>query len=342
MDRLKQIREDLEKSNDLPVFTVREFLSWFGAQRRGFFIVQKIRKELSTHMLETEPDFESEYIDATITFKIAQSSVMNSIGATETKVSSSTSTSGSITAPYSEPTYRLSRLAATNREVISVAPDSDLTEAITKMITHDYSQLPVMQGTRSIKGYISWKTIGLRSTTSHSGKQVRHFMETNAPIVRKDQSLFKTIPMLIENDFVFVINEKQEISGVITSIDFALQFLQMSEPFLLIGEIENYIRKHLNVLTPEELQAAKDGTDSERAITNVSDLTFGEYVRLLQNPTIWEKLSLRADRKLVCDYLEEVRKIRNIVMHFDPDGIEAQDLEKLKQITRLFQTLNSI
>lgn len=292
-------------------------------------------------MLETEPDFESEYIDGTIRFKIVQISAMNSVGASLTEVTK-TKMSEAGNEAYSEPTYRLSRLAAANKQVISVTPDSDLSEATTKMIIHDFSQLPVMHGTRSIKGFISWKTIGLRRDTAPPDAKVRHFMEANAPTVRKDQSLFKTIPMLIENDFIFVIDEKQEISGVITSIDFALQFQQMSEPFLLIGEIENYLRKHLNVLTTEEVQAAKDVSDDEREITNASDLTFGEYVRLLQKPDIWAKLNIKADRKLVCDYMEEVRKIRNDVMHFDPDGIENHELEKLHQVARLFQTLNSI
>ena len=45
-------------------------------------------------------------------------------------------------------------------KLLSVKRDTALKEAITLMILHDYSQLPVLQSNRDVKGYIDWKSIG--------------------------------------------------------------------------------------------------------------------------------------------------------------------------------------
>ena len=75
-----------------------------------------------------------------------------------------------------------------------------------------------------------------------------------------------------------------KIVGIITTSDLSLQFQQLSEPFLLLGEIENHIRRIIDGrFTKEQLEAAKDGTDSERAVKSASDLTFGEYKRPLES-----------------------------------------------------------
>ena len=71
-------------------------------------------------------------------------------------------------------------------------------------------------------------------------------------------------------------------------------------------------------------------------------MNFGEYIRLLQNQDNWQKTKLKLDRVLFCQYLEEVREIRNDVMHFDPDGVDEANLEKLRRLASMFQRLGYI
>jgi hypothetical protein len=82
--------------------------------------------------------------------------------------------------------------------------------------------------------------------------------------------------------------------------------------------------------TSPELASAKDPGAAEREIKVVDDLTFGEYIRLLQNPDRWTKLQVAVDRVLFCGDLDAIRGIRNDVTHFDPDGITDDELEKLR------------
>lgn len=78
-----------------------------------------------------------------------------------------------------------------------------------------------------------------------------------------------------------------------------------------------------------------------RVIEKVADLTFGEYLRLCQNPETWKKLFLAIERKIFCDFLEKIREIRNNIMHFDHDGLELENIETLRNFVRLLQTLRT-
>jgi hypothetical protein len=71
----------------------------------------------------------------------------------------------------------------------------------------------------------------------------------------------------------------------------------------------------------------------------VADLTFGQYVRLFQHPQLWSKLNLRIDCGALTGLLEEVRLIRNDVMHFDPDPMTPDELGTLKRSVRFMQEL---
>jgi len=45
------------------------------------------------------------------------------------------------------------------------------------------------------------------------------------------------------------------------------------------------------------------------------------------------------ESELFIKKLDEIRRIRNDVMHFDPDGIPDQDIDKLRDFVRLMQSL---
>lgn len=57
-DRLAAISERIRKGVAGPTETVRTLLSWFGAERRGYWVVKEINKALDAHDLMTEPSFE--------------------------------------------------------------------------------------------------------------------------------------------------------------------------------------------------------------------------------------------------------------------------------------------
>lgn len=348
-DKLIEIKKKLNRNEKVDPISVRNLLSWFwDSQRRGWFVVMTIRGALAELELETNPDFNAVYIDSLIEIKkIPPVSKKNAAKIEEEKSDKQPENiadkSIDETLNIDDPTYRLSRLEAANKNLIFVKPDSELCEAITLMMTYDFSQLPVMQHPRrDLKGVISWRSIGQKLSVGQSSTRVRDLMEPNFQLISSETSLFKALPVIIEHDYVLVRNKSNEICGIITASDLSLQFKQLTEPFLLVAEIENHIRQVLIKLGKEDLEKGKDERDTERIIETVADLTFGEYLRLFQNPETWAKLFLTIDRKTFCEYLEKIREIRNNIMHFDPDGLEAESIEVLRNFVRLLQTLRNL
>ena len=346
IEKLKQIKVQLDNGQKPDLVTVRTLLSWFNTQRRGWWVVSEIEKTLNNLGLVTEPHFNAAYIDGHIEFKktIPPTKEKQVTKENETQIDLPEDIADKIPDEfYNDPTYRISKLEASNKALTFVKPDSDLSEAITKMITYDFSQLPVMQQPkRDLKGVISWRSIGRKLAVGQQSGKIRDLMEENYQLISYDTSLFKALPMIIEHDYVLVKNSSNEICGIVTASDLSLQFKQLTEPFLLVAEIENYIRQILKKLSKEELANAKDERDTDRNIESVADLTFGEYLRLFQNPTYWLKLSMSIDRKTFCAHLERIKDVRNNIMHFDPDGLDEESIDTLRTFVRLLQTLSSM
>ncbi len=319
--RLNDIAQQLKKGVTPETITVREILDLLGVSRRGSFVNLRIRQALGEAGLETQPDFEWAYIDGHIK--------LVAIGSDEDREAIST-------------TYRIDGLESANRKPVSVKPDSALTEATTLMLTNDFSQLPVMTTEREVKGAITWKSIGSRLVLDKKCTVVRECMDP-AQIISAESSLFVAIRIIAEHDYVFVQAQDRTICGIVTASDLSQQFRDLAEPFLLIGECENFLRRLIHgKFRVEELEEAKDSSDPNRTVAGVTDLTLGEYVRLLEETGRWSKLKLSVDRRAFIDRLNRVREIRNDVMHFDPQGVDPEAMQALREFVHLLQELRRL
>lgn len=330
-EKLKNICEQLKKGAAPPRETVRSFLLWFGCARRGYRVVRWVRHRLEQYGLATEPDFEYAYIDGYISFVTAPAK------------SSEAKNPGAVTGTaVADPTYRIGRLESANSPPVSVKPDSTLQQVVTLMLTNDFSQLPVMTTTRDVKGVVSWKTIGSRLSLKKDCATARDCMEP-AHVVSIDESLFSAIQIIAVHDYVLVEASDEQISGIITASDFNEQFRKLAEPFLLVGEIENGIRRMLHgKFTVTELKAASGPDGGCDKVEGVADLNFGDYIRLIQEDKHWKKLKLEIDRVEFVKRLDKIREIRNDVMHFDPDGLEAEDLTTLTEFAQFLKRLRDV
>ncbi len=325
-EKLSAIAQQLKKGVAPAKENVRGFLYWFGAHKRGYRVVRGIRHILKKHGVITQPDFEYAYIDGLISFQKA----------------SGERVSGGFHNDLPDPTYRIGRLASANRPPTSVKPDSTVQQAVTLMLTNDFSQIPVMIGPREVKGVISWKTLGSRLALKRPCSVVRDCME-DAKVVSTDESLFSAISTIATHDYVLVQASDRTICGIVTASDFNDQFRILAEPFLLVGEIENGVRQMLHgKFQAKELEEAKAPGDDQRVIESPADLTFGEYIRLIENEKRWKKLGVEIDRVEFVSRLNRVRDIRNDVMHFDPDGLESDDLTFLREFAQFLKRLRDV
>jgi CBS domain-containing protein len=237
------------------------------------------------------------------------------------------------------PTLRIGMLPAATRSVLPVKRDTPLREAITLMLLRDFSQLPVMQNERTVNGVVSWKTIGRRLVLKGPCDTVRECMDENVTLVRDDQPLFDVLDTIIQHDFVLVTDGQRRVSGIVTMSDVGEEFRDISEPYLLLGAIENQIRRLIaGKFSLETLRAVRSPDDTGRKIDGLFDLTFAEYASLLGKEENWKKLNLPVDRRTFITALDRVRQVRNDVMHFDPT-LEEEAVRELRDFARLLRTI---
>jgi CBS domain-containing protein len=316
--------------------TVRTLLSWFGAQRRGALIVGEIREALRQVQVVTHPAFENAYIDDFVVF-VREELPHEPVEGCEPTPERDPFLSISV----EDIVPRVGVLPAANRLPTSVGRDDTVEKAITLMLLHDYSQLPVMQGNRDVQGFISWQTIGqARMRDGHDPHCVRECMSTAVAVLSWNETLFSATQHIIDKGFVLIKGRDQSVTGLLTTSDVGQQFKDLSEAFLLIGEIENNLRRLLSgKFRISELRSCISPNETGRDINNLSDLTFGEYIRLIESRERWEQMSLSLDRGTFVVRMNEVRLVRNGVMHFQPDGISEDDVQILADTLRFLQGL---
>lgn len=329
-DKLEEISERLKSQLDggaAPTperMTVRQLLGLFGYARRTRRIVIHLRHTLAELNLRTVPDFEGIWVDATISVELDPETVKGITASDEPM----------------EPTVRVGAIDAANRQPVWVRPNDPLSLAITRMQINDFSQLPVMESERSVKGVISWKSIGTRLSMGQDCQNVRDCMDTFAPEIHIHLPLFESTQYIMQYGYVLVRDETNKISGIVTSSDIAHQFTHLAGPFLTIGEIEGYLRSLIHgKFTVEELNESLSSSSTAHEISGPEELTLGGYCQLLGREQLWNRLSLNINRKEFVKNLHWVREKRNDVMHFDPEGLDPEDVEKLENIAKLFRSL---
>jgi len=364
--KIRSAAQRLKEGHRVNRITVRDFLRHFGVERRGAAKVEEIRRILDSLNLETYPDFDTAWIDGPIWLRLKGSPVSSEDAApicneeyvlegtpsaveqaVEQTESAPTSTEPesrdeSIELDTSDPTYRIGSFPAANKPLVTVNKDDDVGRAVALMLQYDFSQLPVMQGEREVKGVVTWKSIGSRKALGAKCDRVGDCQE-DARIVDANRTLFDVIPIIVEYGYVLVRQRDRRITGIVSASDLSSQFQALSEPFLLLREVELHIRQILRgKITAQDLSLLDNPPPSKRQLQDIADLTFGEYIRVFEHPQIWEKLNLKIDRGVLTNLLEDVRKVRNDVMHFDPDPMTADQLGLLKGAVRLMQEVYAL
>ena len=352
---------------------VRKILRMDGAERRGIAISRRIAEKLENNGLKTVPDFQSAWIDALLSIRLATESANSedrskagpsfTDASVETDVSEtlldgdqSDSSSGDeepskasapvgpllnspagdagvveVTAATSiDAILRISSIPSANRGVVTVLEADSISKATTLMSLEGYSQLAIMQGVREVRGMITWESIARRSMLTPP--QTVGDCRVDAQVINSDASLFDAFEAIERFGYVLARSKERTITGIVTATDFAAELNQHSYAFICLRTIEMLIRKKLHPrLSSLDLTTLEEHSRA-RVEAKPTLLTFGENARLLQRDEIWARLSVSIDRNLFNERLLEISEVRNEVMHFSPDPLDANQKKSLKQM----------
>lgn len=332
------VAQRLAVGETVGAITLRHLLSRFGRQRRGTVVNRKIEEALAQHAVSTAPPFREAWIDDGLTFRL--------VDAPEASHVTPASVEDEPAPDYGRFTVR--RFVSDEKrasELVSVAPTTSLAEAVTKMLLHDFSQLPVMSNPKSVQGFVTWRSIGKALALGHTPKKVDDCMEgAHDRVVRLDDPFRKLVITVRTHDMALVQDRTtREHIALFTAADLGDMFEDLTHEFLLLEEIEIRLRALLERghFAEDELNACLH-PESTSTFKKLADLDFGSYVVLLGDAARWERLRLGLDRSLFVSELDKVRELRNAVMHFDPDGLDPVDTQILEQFCRLLRELENL
>jgi predicted transcriptional regulator len=313
LEIIKEIQENRDKEFNM---SPREFLSYFHCEKRTKGNTARIDNFLNSKNLETEPHYSSVWIDGTVKLKHKARARSKS---------------------DRDPILRISILPSANKPPITINRDSKLSEAITLMMMHNFSQLPVMSNPKTVAGLITWETIGNGITNGISSNEVKDFLKTHVVKLELDTPLLEAIRTVIKEEIVIVLKKDKSLSGIVTITDISSQFFTLTEPFLLLEKIENLIRLLLDekFLLEDLVSVCFDCEKAEF----IDDLNFGQYIRLIEKETNWQKLNLSIERVPFIKQLDKIRNIRNDIMHFDSEGITIEQREDLNNMANFLYEL---
>ena len=319
MDILK-LAEEIRRDKKPREITPRQLFNALDFWRRTQGNCFRVDQFLNNNSLVVEPHYNDVWIDDTIQLKhkpIATSSVPN------------------------DPIRRINSLDSASTIPLYVNNDAPLLEATTLMQSHDYSQLPVINGNvRNLIGYISWETIAKAKINGVSSDVVKDYVNPMVATLTPDTPIIQAVEVVREHDFAIVLAKDKSLYGIVTVSDVTSQFIEETEAFVLLSELECHIRNLLrDKILVEDLK--KLCTTDEKAVETIDDLTFGGYITLFGNEKQWEKLHIAADRKTFIVQLEEIRQIRNDVMHFRPAGVSNYQKERLENVLEYLRSLMS-
>ena len=101
--------------------------------------------------------------------------------------------------------------------------------------------------------------------------------------------LTDVLPILTTQDFVFVRDGTNLISGIVTTTDVVEAYDQLARPFFLLGELDQLLRRVIS--QTYSFEDVKDlCATGAGAAAGFDDLTMGDYQRILENPARWAEL----------------------------------------------------
>lgn len=313
-----RLAEEIKADKQPREITPRQLFNAFNFERRTSGNCFFVDRFLNENSLMVEPHYNEVWIDDPICLKHKPMATTN--------------------IPI-DPIRRINILDSATNIPTFVDNSASLLEATTLMQINGFSQLPVTnKGVRGLVGYISWETICQAKINGVESDMVKDYVEPNVAILSPDTPLIHAVEIVKKHDFAVVLAKDKSLFGIVTVSDITNQFIAETEPFVLMNELENHIRNLMrDKILLEDLKRLCERDDKK--ISSIDDLTFGDYIVVFGNEEQWNKLHIAADRKEFILQMNEIREIRNEIMHFRPTGIDDAKRCRIKSVVKYLRKL---
>lgn len=322
--------------------TVRELIGIWGARSRDFEVNERVDADLGNNGMTTTPDFRAVTLDDTVAIVLTTQVTAGEaalVGTGTMSVDATVSAPTEVAENDDESAWdhglTIGNLPSALRKVCAIAPEATFEQAITLMLTNDYSQLAVMTGSRNLKGAVSWKSIAkARNANPNAALSAAIVKASDVPYTA---DLIGLLPVIQSQEFIFVRSSDRTITGIVTLADVVEVYGQMASPFFMIGRIDQSLRRIIEATFPMRIITPLCDSDGLRSLSTCDQLTMGDYQRILENPDCWTELGWSLDRKTFCARLAEIAQVRNNLMHFNSDPLPDDVVSMLQNFINMLQ-----
>jgi restriction system protein len=339
-----RVAEFLAKAAAEPAeLTVRELLAVWGFRYRDYDSTGRIQTDLRATGMTCEPPITEGGMNSIVTVGAALDRGADARGPADDEGQGAADADDSVEEP--DERLQLPQVAPRIRDIPSatggitaVHPGATLEQVQHIMMTKGYSQLAVLTGPHELKGAVSWEGIA-KAGIAKDRLTLSDVIDKYPLVVHADQDLLAQLSVIYRAGFVFVRDSNSSICGIVTNADLTSQFGDMTAPFFQLGEIERRMRPCIDaVFSADELCAAV----KNRKLTCASDMTFGQYQMLLSDEDRWSRMHWGVDREMFCVHLDDVRKIRNHIMHFGAEPLDNAQRAQLAAFLDVMRYLNPL
>jgi CBS domain-containing protein len=147
----------------------------------------------------------------------------------------------------------------TTETLVTVTEPQSLQDALSLMIEHDFSQLPVVDQEFKLRGLISSDSILKAVSYFQSGLdniRVSHVMFV-PKTCRSDDDITELLSLLGESSAVLVVGKENELIGILTGYDTTEYYRQRAEDIMLVEEIEMLIRDYIQYAYGDEAELSE-------------------------------------------------------------------------------------
>jgi len=237
--------------------------------------------------------------------------------------------------------HRLERILPGTQKLVTVSPETKISEAIRLMEKHGFSQVPVVvRG--EVLGMFSFRSFATRALEikqkyfDPDTLSVDEFIEQSA-FARVTDEFKNWFDRLDESDAILV-GDPQKVQGIVTTMDVLRYFYGIASPFVLLGEIEVGLREliRLSVASDQLAECARISLTQQyspgRMPETLEQMTFNDYIQIVGHGRNWPHFEpvLGGARETTRGKLEQIRDLRNDVFHFRRE-LSKEDHQDLTQ-----------
>lgn len=163
----------------------------------------------------------------------------------------------------------LKDLLPPDQQPLTIQPHDTVLEAIERLMTHDYNQLPVVDAEGRCRGEVITFDMIVQSVLSMDAKpsdlRVKDAIK-QVKTYKRDDDLLTTLDAIQRNDFAMIVDDDEKLIGIVTTADTTVYFHNYAGDLMVIEGVEESVKEAIEIVygslqSPELTNAIEAVTD---------------------------------------------------------------------------------